>query len=96
MFDVGLPELLVIALIALIVFGPERLPEMAAQFGRWVAAIRAQANSATAELKKSADVSGLTDIASDLKGITPRGLLNNSGSASGTPEVKVVFDPDAT
>lgn len=96
MFDIGLPELFVIALIALIVFGPERLPEMAAQFGKWVAAIRAQASTATAELKKSADVAGLSDIAADLKGVTPRGLLNNSGTASGTPEVKVVFDPDAT
>ena len=96
MFDIGLPELFVIALIALIVFGPERLPEMAAQFGKWVAAIRAQASTATAELKKSADIAGLSDIAADLKGVTPRGLLNNSGTASGTPEVKVVFDPDAT
>jgi sec-independent protein translocase protein TatB len=96
MFDIGLPELFVIALIALIVFGPERLPEMAAQFGKWVAAIRAQASTATAELKKSADIAGLSDIATDLKGVTPRGLLNNSGTASGTPEVKVVFDPDAT
>lgn len=95
MFDVGLPELFVIALIALIVFGPERLPEMAAQLGKWVAALKSQANSATAELKKSADVSGLTDIANDLKGLTPRGLLSDSPKPS-TPEVKVVFDPDAT
>lgn len=106
MFDIGLPELFVIALIALIVFGPERLPEMAAQLGKWVNAVRAQANAATSELKKSADVAGLSEIANDFKGLTPRGLVggallsdsaNNSGApASGTPEVKVVFDPDAT
>lgn len=95
MFDVGLPELFVIALIALIVFGPERLPEMAEQLGKWVAALKSQANSATAELKKSADVSGLSDIANDLKGLTPRGLLSDSPKRS-TSEVKVVFDPDAT
>ena len=95
MFDVGLPELFVIALIALIVFGPERLPEMAAQLGKWVAALKSQATSATAELKKSADVTGLSDIANDLKGLTPRGLLSDSPKPS-TSEVKVVFDPDAT
>ena len=95
MFDVGLPELFVIALIALIVFGPERLPEMAAQLGKWVAALKSQANLATAELKKSADVTGLSDIANDLKGLTPRGLLSDSTKPS-TAEVKVVFDPDAT
>lgn len=95
MFDVGLPELFVIALVALIVFGPERLPEMAAQLGKWVAALKSQANSARAELKKSADATGLSDIANDLKGLTPRGLLSDSTKPS-TPEVKVVFDPDAT
>lgn len=96
MFDIGLPELFVIALVALIVFGPDKLPEMAAQFGRWVAAIRAQANSATAELKKSADVTGLSDIATDLKGLTPRGLLSDSPKAKSEPEIQAVFDPDAT
>lgn len=101
MFDIGLPELFVIALIALIVFGPERLPEMASQLAKWINAVRAQANSATAELKKSADVAGLSEIANDFKGLTPRGLLSDSinpsgNPASGTPEVKVVFDPDAT
>lgn len=95
MFDIGLPELFVIALIALIVFGPDRLPEMAAQFGKWVAAIRNQASAATAELKKSADATGLSDIANDLKGLTPKGLLSDPGK-SATSEVKVVFDPDAT
>ena len=36
MFDFGFSELLVIALVALIVLGPERLPEVARTFGRWV------------------------------------------------------------
>lgn len=96
MFDIGLPELLVIAMVALLVFGPERLPEMAAQFGKWIASIRSQASSATAELKKSADVAGLSEIASDLKGLSPKGLLSDNPKSSGTPEVKAVFDPDAT
>ena len=96
MFDIGLPEFFVIALVALIVFGPERLPEMAAQLGRWVSAIRSQASSATSELKKSADLASLGDIANDFKGLSARGLLSEGTTASGTPEVKVVFDPDAT
>ncbi len=40
MFDVGLSELLVIGLVALIVLGPKRLPEMARAAGRWAARIR--------------------------------------------------------
>ena len=34
MFNIGLPELLIIAAIALIVFGPNKLPELARAFGR--------------------------------------------------------------
>ena len=40
MFDVGFSELVLIALLALIVLGPKRLPEMARAAGRWMAKIR--------------------------------------------------------
>ena len=51
---------------------------------------------ATADLKKSADVAGFSDIANDLKGLTPRGLLSDTNKPANMPEVKVVYDPDAT
>jgi len=34
MFDIGLPELLVIIVIVMIVFGPNKLPELAKAFGK--------------------------------------------------------------
>lgn len=40
MFDIGFSELMVIGLIALIVLGPKRLPEVARTAGRWLAQIR--------------------------------------------------------
>ncbi len=40
MFDVGLSELLVIGLVALIVIGPKRLPEVARAAGRWMVRLR--------------------------------------------------------
>lgn len=40
MFDVGFSELLIISLVALLVFGPDRLPEMARTAGRWVGRAR--------------------------------------------------------
>ncbi len=49
MFNIGLPELLIIAAIALIVFGPNKLPELAKAFGR---AMR-EFKKATEEVKES-------------------------------------------
>ena len=40
MFGIGLPELMVIVVIAVIVFGPDRLPEFARQAGRFVRQVR--------------------------------------------------------
>ena len=40
MFDIGFSELVFIALLALIVLGPKRLPEVARTAGRWVAKLR--------------------------------------------------------
>jgi len=49
MFNIGLPELLIIVAIALIVFGPNKLPELARAFGR---AMR-EFKKATEEVKQS-------------------------------------------
>ncbi len=49
MFNIGVPELLIILAIALIVFGPNKLPELAKAFGR---AMR-EFKKATEEVKES-------------------------------------------
>ena len=52
MFDVGFSELLIIAVVALIVLGPERLPKAARFAGLWVRKARAQWYSVKAELER--------------------------------------------
>ena len=40
MFGIGLPEMLVIVVVAMFVFGPDRLPDFARQAGRMVRQVR--------------------------------------------------------
>jgi sec-independent protein translocase protein TatB len=50
-FGVGLPEFLVIFVVAIIVFGPDRLPEFARQAGRMVRQIKKFADSARDDIR---------------------------------------------
>ncbi len=51
MFDIGFSELFVIAIVALLVLGPERLPKAARFAGLWVRRARAQWHSVKSELE---------------------------------------------
>lgn len=51
MFDIGLSEILIIAIVALVVLGPERLPKAARLAGFWVRKARAQWYTVKAELE---------------------------------------------
>jgi sec-independent protein translocase protein TatB len=52
MFDIGFSELLIIAVVALLVLGPERLPTAARFAGLWVRRARAQWYSVKAEFER--------------------------------------------
>ena len=51
MFDIGLSEILIVAIVALVVLGPERLPKAARLAGFWVRKARAQWYTVKAELE---------------------------------------------
>jgi len=40
MFDIGFQELIIIFVVALLVFGPKKLPELAKTMGKWVVEIK--------------------------------------------------------
>ena len=51
MFDVGLSEMAVIALVAVLVFGPDKLPEFARQAGRFLHRMRQFARATRDDLR---------------------------------------------
>jgi sec-independent protein translocase protein TatB len=61
-------ELLVVAVVALIVFGPQRLPEIARTVGRWLNEMRRMASDVRAEFEAGLDL----DVEDEPEDETPR------------------------
>lgn len=59
MFDVGFQELVLLAVIGLLILGPERLPRVAAQLGRWVGRARRTAAQLRHQLEREIALSEL-------------------------------------
>ncbi len=52
MFGIGVPELIVIMVIALIIFGPGRLPEIGSALGKGIRDFRKSFEAGEDEIKK--------------------------------------------
>ena len=53
MFGIGMPELIVIAIIALLIVGPKKLPDVAKSLGKGLSEFRKATESATETLKET-------------------------------------------
>ena len=52
MFDIGFPELILVSVIALLVLGPERLPEALRTMGLWLGRLRRSFTTVKAEIER--------------------------------------------
>lgn len=111
-FDIGLGEILILAVLGLLVFGPERLPRAAADAARTLRNVRAMASNARKDLADSAgvDLSGAQDALRDLQDLHPKRMVAgifdddpadsaSKGSSDKPASGKAAsarFDPDAT
>jgi sec-independent protein translocase protein TatA len=75
MFNIGPTELLVILVIALLVFGPSRLPEVGRTIGKGLREFRKASEEIRQELK--------FDLDADEPPTVPPATSNGSGSANG-------------
>lgn len=51
MFDIGFQELIIIFVVALLVVGPKKLPELGRTLGKWVVEIRRGINMAKSQIE---------------------------------------------
>lgn len=77
MFDIGLGEILILGVLGLLVFGPERLPRAAADAARTLRNVRAMASNARKDLADSAgvDLSGAQETLRDLQELHPKRMV---------------------
>jgi sec-independent protein translocase protein TatB len=68
-FDVGAPELLLLVVIAVILFGPEKLPEFARKAARLLRYVRTMAGNAQQQLSQELG----TDV--DLRDLNPKAFV---------------------
>ena len=70
MFDVGFWEISLIAIVALVVVGPERLPSLVNEAGKWAGRARATARDLKYDLQRQAELDELEKLGQDFKRTT--------------------------
>ena len=75
MFDFGFTEMVVVAVVGLIVLGPERLPKVAKQAGQWLGKLQRYVADVKSDINRQMELdelrklqSEVSDAARDLKG----------------------------
>ena len=65
MFGIGMPELIIIFVIALIVIGPKKLPDLARALGKGMAEFRKATNEIKSNLNMGDDLKGIEEELAD-------------------------------
>jgi len=85
MFDIGFTELLVIGVVALLVLGPERLPRLARDVGRWVGRARRYVNHVREEIDREVELSELRRLRDEIEA-RAREVASEADSVVGAAE----------
>jgi sec-independent protein translocase protein TatB len=104
--NVGGLEIAALAVLALLIFGPERLPEIARNVGKTISAVRREASATMQSLSDEADIAEFKNLAGEFKSeadelkaaasltgpvASPQHATSMKRTGDAAP-----FDPDAT
>ena len=93
MFGIGMPELLIILVVALIVVGPKKLPDMAKSLGKGLSQFRKAADEIKDEFAENEtyqDIKGLNKSFRDtLDEVNPKKLLEEVNPLAEAKEPKL-------
>jgi sec-independent protein translocase protein TatB len=67
MFDIGFSEMGLIAIVALLVLGPERLPRVARQVGAWMGKLQRYVADVKSDINRQMDMDDLRKLQSEVK-----------------------------
>lgn len=85
MFDIGFQELVLIFVVALLVFGPKRLPEIGKSLGRGIAEVKKAMNEMQATIREEEEKlkKEIPDISKEIPDITShiKPFSENAGNA---------------
>ena len=90
MFDLSLPKLLVLAVIALVIFGPRELPAIAAQAGRALRDLRTIAENAKNDLREGLGPE-FTDL--EIEDLNPKRFMQKHFSGDPNPDLGTQQQP---
>jgi sec-independent protein translocase protein TatB len=78
--DIGLGEVVVIAVLALLIFGPDRLPKVAADAGKMLRQVRELATNARKDLIDAAGMDEAGDLRAASAQLDPRRALRDESA----------------
>lgn len=68
MFDFGFSEMMVVAVVALVVLGPEKLPRVARQAGQWMGKLQRYVADVKSDINRQMELDELKRVQEELKG----------------------------
>jgi sec-independent protein translocase protein TatA len=86
--SIGVPELLIIFAIALLIFGPKKLPEVGKSIGKALREFRKTSDEIKGKIEEEIQADEFRDLQKDIDNIGKEGSSHSSSTGSGSKKEK--------